>query len=148
MRSEASKAAATEAAQRRKEESKSRPQQQEERRLTQEELLEEAKLTALENEKDLQRLQRIEDDLKKVVWTKPALTGPRIVSISTRDKSLITFSDPSTFPPLVAPPAAPTPAPKAVCVVTGQPAKYRCPRTGQPYATVEAFAKIRASHPA
>ena len=47
-----------------------------------------------------------------------------------------------------APPAAPTPAPKAVCVVTGQPAKYRCPRTGQPYATVEAFAKIRASHPA
>ena len=32
---------------------------------------------------------------------------------------------------------------KAVCVITGQPAKYRDPKTGQPYATIEAFRKIR-----
>jgi len=32
---------------------------------------------------------------------------------------------------------------KAVCVITGLPAKYRDPKTGQPYATIEAFRKIR-----
>ncbi|KAJ1491977.1 hypothetical protein T484DRAFT_1932184, partial [Baffinella frigidus] len=68
--------------------------------MTQEELLEEAKGTAVENEKDLQRLQRIEDDLKKVVWTKPALKGASIVSLR-RDTSLIV---------LRAPPLAPCPA--------------------------------------
>jgi hypothetical protein len=40
--------------------------------------LEEAKMTAIENEKDLRRLVKIEDDMKRVVWNKAALTGPRI----------------------------------------------------------------------
>jgi len=34
-------------------------------------------------------------------------------------------------------------AKKEVCVITGQPAKYRDPKTGHPYATAEAFRKIR-----
>lgn len=39
---------------------------------------------------------------------------------------------------------APAPPQKPVCAITGAPAKYRDPRTGLPYATIEAFRQIRA----
>ena len=38
---------------------------------------------------------------------------------------------------------APAPAPPEVCAVTGQPARYRDPATGLPYATLEAFKELR-----
>lgn len=125
---------------------------QEERRLTQEELLEEAKETAIENAKDLERLVRIEEDLARVDWARAPITGPRIIFLSRaegKDKdrvlsNLVTFTDEDAS--VLADWAqddGPQAEKKAVCVITGQPAKYRDPKTGQPYATIEAFRKIR-----
>ena len=34
------------------------------------------------------------------------------------------------------------------CVITGLPAKYKDPLTGQPYATIQAFKEIRKQHAA
>jgi len=142
LRSEASKSAASEAAQRKQEQVKSKSSA-DERRLTQEELLEEAKATAMENEKDLQRLVQIEEDMKKIEWKKSPLTGPRIITLLRKDADLITFTDPSCSPYLWHNSSPPTPPSKIPCVVTGQPAKYRDPKTGQPFATCEAFKKLR-----
>jgi hypothetical protein len=125
QRSEASKSAAKEELRRRREMPKA--SRQEERRLTQEELLEEAKETALENAKDLERLVRIEEDLMRVDWSRAPLVGPRIIYQSTKASIHITFSDPdSSILADWAQGETPQPAKKAVCVITGQPAKYRC----------------------
>lgn len=43
------------------------------------------------------------------------------------------------------PQVAPPKPQKAVCVITGLPAKYRDPLTGLPYATLEAFRQLRAA---
>lgn len=64
------------------------------RRYTQEELLEEAKMTAIENEKDLRRLVKIEDDMKKVVWNKAVLIGPRVQYRSTSQQPLLSPTPP------------------------------------------------------
>lgn len=45
---------------------------------------------------------------------------------------------------LAPPPRNSDDLPSNKCVITGLPAKYRDPETGQPYATVEAFKEIRA----
>jgi vacuolar protein sorting-associated protein 72 len=82
QRSEASKSAAKEELRRRREMPKAN--KQEERRLTQEELLEEAKDTALENAKDLERLVRIEEELMRVDWSRAPLVGPRVIFHSTK----------------------------------------------------------------
>jgi vacuolar protein sorting-associated protein 72 len=39
--------------------------------------------------------------------------------------------------------AAPPPPPRALCAVTGAPARYRDPLTGLPYADAAAFAELR-----
>eukprot|EP00282_Hemiselmis_andersenii_P030326 CAMPEP_0169455840 /NCGR_PEP_ID=MMETSP1042-20121227/16034_1 /TAXON_ID=464988 /ORGANISM="Hemiselmis andersenii, Strain CCMP1180" /LENGTH=305 /DNA_ID=CAMNT_0009568023 /DNA_START=21 /DNA_END=935 /DNA_ORIENTATION=+ len=137
QRSEMSQIAATEAAKQRQETAKSRPVS-EERRYTQEELLEEAKLTAVENEKDLRRLVRIEEDMKKVVWHKVQLTGPRVQYRSTKEGNTITWTEPATMPAAFGG-SAPPARKKDVCAVTGLPARYMDPVTGKPYATLAAF---------
>jgi len=143
QRSEASKSAAKQDEHRRHQTPKSRPQH-EQRRLTQVELLEEAKETAIENAKDLERLVRIEEDLMRVDWARAPITGPRIIYVSTKASNLITFSEPECS--ILAAWHAdegPQIVKKALCVITGLPAKYRDPKTGQAYATAEAFRKIR-----
>mmetsp|Transcript_6891 Transcript_6891/g.7136 ORF Transcript_6891/g.7136 Transcript_6891/m.7136 type:complete len:80 (-) Transcript_6891:70-309(-) len=54
----------------------------------------------------------------------------------------ITFVEDEAWPSLFSL-SAPTPIPQQICSITGLPAKYRDPQTGQPYATLEAFSAIR-----
>ena len=143
QRSASSKKAAEEEERKRALMPKTRPQQ-EERRLTQEELLEEAKLTAAENAKDLERLVRIEEEMSRVDWARAPITGPRVIFVSTKATNVITFSDPDMSVLAEWEDAqAPIAVKKAVCAITGQPAKYRDPLTGHAYATAAAFKKIR-----
>jgi hypothetical protein len=57
--------------------------------------------------------------------------------------NIVTWSEPDTMPSSFggSPPAV---VKKRVCVITGQPARYLDPVTGHPYATLDAFKKIRA----
>lgn len=121
------------------------------RQLTQEELLEEAKETEYWNLLDLERLLTLEAEMKKKPSTdKKKYEGPSIVH-----KSSIKVNDGITVVELTRGAETPTPlrqdaptAPKPnVCVITGQPAKYKDPLTGMPYATIEAFKEVRKRYP-
>lgn len=121
------------------------------RQLTQEELLEEAKETEYWNLLDLERLLTLEAEMKKKPSTdKKKYEGPSIVH-----KSSIKVNDGVTLVELTRGAETPTPlrqdaptAPKPnVCVITGQPAKYKDPLTGMPYATIEAFKEVRKRYP-
>ena len=58
-------------------------------------------------------------------------------------RNFLEFTDTNNFPREYFP-ASRTKYPiKSVCVVTGQPAKYKDPLTGLPYANIEAFKYIR-----
>ena len=57
----------------------------------------------------------------------------------------ITFTGVNDFPEIINAAAPPYPQ-KAICEVTGLPAKYKDPLTGKPYATLAAFKTIRAKH--
>ena len=119
----------------------------EHREYTQEELLEEAKETEYWNLLDLQRLLTLEAELKKKVPTdKPKYDGPSIVYRSSAKVNggvgVVELRRGAETPaPLKQ--APPKPHAGHVCVITGQPAKYKDPLTGQPYATIEAFKEIR-----
>nr|XP_028961247.1 SWR1 complex subunit 2 isoform X2 [Malus domestica] len=104
-----------------------RKKEGEEKRMTQEEMLLEAAQTEIMNLRNLERVLAREEEVKKrAIVHKAVYTGPQILSFQ---------SEIST---------APVPYPeKAVCAVTGLPAKYRDPKTGLPYATKEAFNIIR-----
>ena len=121
------------------------------RQLTQEELLEEAKETEYWNLLDLERLLTLEAEMKKKPSTdKKKYEGPSIVH-----KSSIKVNEGVTVVELTRGAETPTPlrqdaptAPKPnVCVITGQPAKYKDPLTGMPYATIEAFKEVRKRYP-
>ena len=47
------------------------------------------------------------------------------------------------MPDEMRPRSAPAPPAKALCAITGQPARYRDPATGLPYADLEAFRELR-----
>ena len=47
------------------------------------------------------------------------------------------------MPDEMRPRSAPAPPAQAVCIITGQPARYRDPATGLPYAGAEAFKELR-----
>lgn len=119
----------------------------EHRQWTQEELLEEAKETEYWNLLDLERLLTLEAELKKKVPTdKPKYNGPSIVYKSSAKVNggvgtVELRRGAETPAPLRQPP--PTPHAGNVCAITGQPAKYKDPLTGQPYATIEAFKELR-----
>ena len=119
----------------------------EHREYTQEELLEEAKETEYWNLLDLQRLLTLEAELKKKVPTdKPKYVGPSIVYRSSAKVNggvgVVELRRGAETPaPLKQ--APPKPHAGHACVITGQPAKYKDPLTGQPYATIEAFKEIR-----
>eukprot|EP00850_Spirogloea_muscicola_P023572 SM000368S13755 [mRNA] locus=s368:55619:60050:- [translate_table: standard] len=105
---------------------------EEERRRTQEEMLIEAAHTEILNLQSLEAMLAREEEVKrKAVVQKAAYMGPLIRALS----------------PEKLPEALRTKVPKApalaVCFVTGLPARYRDPKTGLPYATIDAFKVLR-----
>uniref|UniRef100_A0A0D9X3E0 Vps72/YL1 C-terminal domain-containing protein n=1 Tax=Leersia perrieri TaxID=77586 RepID=A0A0D9X3E0_9ORYZ len=117
----------------------------EEKRMTQEEMLLEAAETEIINLRNLERvLAREEEVKKKAVIHKDVYDGPTIRFSSRDGESRLEFINGATFGSELCTTSAPYPE-KSICVVTGLPAKYRDPKTGLPYATMEAFKIIRES---
>lgn len=116
--------------------------------LTQQEMLEEAKETEIKNREDLEILLRLEEERKRLPPPKKKNVGPRIVIKSSGGISTVSFTksdiDVQSFMfPRYSPERSV--AKPAVCVVTGQPAKYKDPKTGLPYANAAAFKRIQES---
>ncbi|XP_059651612.1 SWR1 complex subunit 2 [Cornus florida] len=115
----------------------------EEKRMTQEEMLLEAAQTEIMNLRNLERVLAREEEVKKrAIVHKAVYSGPQIRYLSRDGHSCIEFTGGSSFQSEISTTSAPYPQ-KAVCAVTGLPAKYRDPKTGLPYATKEAFRIIR-----
>jgi len=121
------------------------------RQLTQEELLEEAKETEYWNLLDLERLLTLEAEMKKKPSTdKKKYEGPSIVhksSIKVNGGVTVVELARGAETPTPLRQDAPTPQKPNVCVITGEPAKYKDPLTGMPYATIEAFKEVRKRYP-
>ncbi|CAL1361754.1 unnamed protein product [Linum trigynum] len=119
-----------------------RKKEGEEKKMSQEEMLLEAAQTEIMNLRNLERVLAREEEVKKrAVVHKAVYSGPQIRFSSKNGCSYLEFRGLSFHSQLT---TAPIQYPeKAACVVTGLPAKYRDPKTGQPYATIEAFRIIR-----
>ncbi|KAG8175321.1 hypothetical protein JTE90_002866 [Oedothorax gibbosus] len=135
--------------------------------LTQEELLEEAKITELENLKSLETFQKLELEKKKTKVVKRAYTGPTIRYHSTtmpvidivegeNDKeesktvgrctrNFVTYPDEAILKQLFDF-EKPKPVPKSTCIVTRLPARYFDPLTKQPSANLNVFRIIREAY--
>ncbi|KAL8241523.1 hypothetical protein R6Q59_014877 [Mikania micrantha] len=128
-----------------------RKKEGEEKRMTQEEMLLEAAQTEIMNLRNLERVLAREEEVKKrAIVHKAVYTGPQIRYLSKDGKfifsySYLEFTNGASFRSQIPTSAGPYPE-KAVCVVTGLPAKYLDPKTGSPYATKEAFKIIREKH--
>ncbi|CAM8985164.1 hypothetical protein QQ045_006434 [Rhodiola kirilowii] len=117
----------------------------EEKRMTQEEMLLEAAQTEIMNMRNLERVLAREEEVKKrAIVHKAVYTGPQIRFTSTNAGNYLEFRGLS-FESEIPTTSIPYPQ-KAVCVVTGLPAKYKDPKTGLPYATKEAFKIIREQY--
>lgn len=125
-----------------------RKKEGEEKRMTQEEMLLEAAQTEIMNLRNLERVLAREEEVKKrAIVHKAVYSGPQIRYISKDGLSFLEFTKEVSFQSEI--PTASVPYPeKAVCAVTGLPAKYRDPKTGLPYATKEAFKIIRERYSA
>lgn len=122
-----------------------RKKEGEEKRMTQEEMLLEAAETEIMNMRNLERvLAREEEVKKKAVVHKDTYEGPTVRFFSRDGESRLEFINGASFGSELCTTSSPYPE-KPVCVVTGLPAKYRDPKTGLPYATMEAFKIIRES---
>lgn len=120
-----------------------RKKEGEEKKMTQEEMLLEAAQTEVMNLRNLERvLAREEEVKKKAIMHKAVYSGPQIRYISTNGSSYLEFVNGASFNSQISTTSTPYPQ-KAVCAVTGLPARYRDPKTGLPYATKEAFKIIR-----
>ena len=142
------------------------------RRLTQEQLLEEAKQTEVENLASLAAYTRLEAERKTFKQKKRVIDGPiiRYHSISMPfvqavtvvdpigetpeqpideqksdekyTRNFLTFTDTQNFPEAYFPSTVRKPK-KLFCHVTGLPARYIDPLTNKPYTTTQAFKMIR-----
>lgn len=120
-----------------------RKKEGEEKRMTQEEMLLEAAQTEIMNLRNLERVLAREEEVKKrAIVHKAVYTGPQIRYLSKDGYSYLEFSKGVSFQSELSTTSVPYPE-RAVCAVTGLPAKYRDPKTGLPYATKEAFKIIR-----
>lgn len=123
-----------------------RKKEGEEKRMTQEEMLLEAAQTEIMNLRNLERVLAREEEVKKrAIVHKAHFTGPLIRYLSKDGYSYLEFTNGASFQSQIPTSAPPYPE-KAVCVITGLPAKYRDPKTGLPYATKEAFKIIREKY--
>lgn len=133
------------------------------RKVTQEELLEEAKITEMENLASLNVYIQLEEEKKKLrTIKKPVITGPviRFQSLMMPDvesndpagrkicsRNFLTFTDGTRFPQQYFPSQFPPQVPeRSYCVVTGLPARYRDPVTNYPYVNSQAFRILRQHH--
>ncbi|KAF8101803.1 hypothetical protein N665_0201s0119 [Sinapis alba] len=115
----------------------------EEKRMTQEEMLLEAAQTEIMNLRNLERvLAREEEVKKKAIVHKAVYKGPQVRYLSKDGCNYIEFCNGASFSSEISTKSVPYPE-KAVCVITGLPAKYRDPKTGLAYATLDAFKAIR-----
>ncbi|XP_015878632.3 SWR1 complex subunit 2 isoform X2 [Ziziphus jujuba] len=120
-----------------------RKKEGEEKRMTQEEMLLEAAQTEIMNLRNLERVLAREEEVKKrAIVHKAIYSGPQVRYFSKDGYSSLEFSKGLSFQSEISTTPIPYPE-KAVCAITGLPAKYRDPRTGLPYATKEAFKIIR-----
>ncbi|OMO88732.1 YL1 nuclear [Corchorus capsularis] len=120
-----------------------RKKEGEEKRMTQEEMLLEAAQTEIVNLRNLERVLAREEEVKKrAIIHKPVYSGPQIKYVSKDGYSYLEFSKGVSFQSELSTTSVPYPE-KAKCVITGLPAKYRDPKTGLPYATMEAFKTLR-----
>ncbi|KAG2382274.1 hypothetical protein C9374_005476 [Naegleria lovaniensis] len=123
---------------------------------SQEELLEEAKITAEYNKNSLAKLVQIEEDIRKKARETKTKTvdpdEPRVVFYSKEGKQYITFvnmeipkeiNQKNMSDTEIARFDIPKEEKQLKCVVTGLPAKYIDPVTKKPFANVEAFRAIR-----
>ncbi|CAG9773015.1 unnamed protein product [Ceutorhynchus assimilis] len=150
----------------RDQESKQRPKKAKEEELipTQEELLEEAKITAQENLKSLERYQKLEDEKKTRKIGKKQFTGPTIRYTSTRvplieetndettkvcERTVISIqNDPHniTFNKIFGVKPA-SKAPRLLyCGITGLPARYVDPLTSVPFRNSSCFKACRLTY--
>lgn len=119
-----------------------RKKEGEEKRMTQEEMLLEAAQTEIVNLRNLERVLAREEEVKKrAIVHKAVYGGPQIRYFSKNGFSYLEFKGLS-FQSQLSTTSVPYPE-KAICAVTGLPAKYRDPKTGLPYATKEAYKIIR-----
>jgi vacuolar protein sorting-associated protein 72 len=115
------------------------------KRLTQEELLVQAAHTEVENRRSLELMLRMEDDRKKLTGPKAPYVGKLIRYTSKLGQTnIMTFEQFDELPKEINS-IAPPPPKVELCVITGMRAKYRDPKTGKPYATLDAFKQIRAA---
>lgn len=120
-----------------------RKKEGEEKKMTQEEMLLEAAQTEIMNLRNLERVLAREEEVKKrAIVHKAVYSGPQIRYFSKDGSSYLEFSKGLSFQSEISTTSIPYPE-KAVCAVTGLPARYRDPKTGLPYATKEAFKIIR-----
>ncbi|XP_022716375.1 SWR1 complex subunit 2 isoform X1 [Durio zibethinus] len=120
-----------------------RKKEGEEKRMTQEEMLLEAAQTEIMNLRNLERVLAREEEVKKrAIIHKAVYNGPQIKYVSKDGSSYLEFSKGSSFHSELSTTSLPYPE-KAMCAVTGLPAKYRDPKTGLCYATKEAFKIIQ-----
>ncbi|KAL3685149.1 hypothetical protein R1sor_003171 [Riccia sorocarpa] len=116
---------------------------EEDRKLTQEDMLLEAAQTEIQNLQTLEIMLAREEEVKrKAVVHKQTYDGPLITFHSKDGVNTLVFTQVEEFPDILSSPTLTYPK-KVLCVITGQPARYRDPKTGQPYATKEAFKLIR-----
>ncbi|XP_054282787.1 vacuolar protein sorting-associated protein 72 homolog [Macrosteles quadrilineatus] len=128
---------------------------------TQEELLEEAKLTELENLKSLEKYQKMELERKKSRSVKKVYTGPTIkyhsismpliaedgTTIEGRyERTFITFSDADTMAESLPPSIPPKLPAKQLCPITRAPARYLDPVTQLPYCNPATFRILREAY--
>ena len=138
------------------------------KRLTQEQLLEEAKQTEVENLASLAAYTRLEAERKTFRQKKRVIEGPVIQfhsvsmpavplveasstgegesSVNHEDKycrNFLTFTDTQAFPDAYFPTSRLRRPKKLFCSITGLPARYIDPLTSKPYATPLAFRIIR-----
>lgn len=130
-------------------------------RLTQQELLEEAARTEIENKRSLELMLMLQEEKKREKQTAEKQVSKRIIYFSSARNvkvgpdhkptpppiSTLTFTYVDQVPSVIN--AKPKPKPeRPICSVTGLPAKYRDPVTGIYFRTVEAFKLLRGSHTA
>lgn len=123
------------------------------RQLTQQELLAEAAYTEIENFKSLELLEAAEEATKKKANVKKArYAGPMLRVVSRKDRTtqeerttieVRNMAVPPELVPRRGPPGSGT-VQRAVCAISGLPAKYKDPLTKMPYANVEAFKELRS----
>ncbi|KAK4256411.1 hypothetical protein QN277_009281 [Acacia crassicarpa] len=120
-----------------------RKKEGEEKKMTQEEMLLEAAQTEIMNLRNLERVLAREEEVKRrAIVHKAVYNGPQCRYISKDGRSFLEFSKGLSFHSEISTKSVPYPE-KSVCAITGLPAKYRDPKTGLPYATLEAFKIIR-----